>query len=49
MKGILKAEGGAGTPQKVPSSELPGCVTVFKLAQIMVINSTPLITGDGAG
>lgn len=49
MKGILEAGAGAGTPQKPLNGELSGCVTVFKLAQMMVFNSTPLITGDGAG
>lgn len=46
---ILKAVAETGTPQKSLNSELSGCVTVFKLAQIMVFNSAPLITGDGAG
>lgn len=48
-EGIIKAGAGAGTPQKPVNSERSGCVTVFKLAEIMVFNSTPLITGDGAG
>ena len=48
-EGILKAGAGTGMPQKPLNSELSGCVTVFKLAQIMVFNSAPLITGDGAG
>lgn len=46
-EGIQKA--GAKTPQKPLNSDLSGCGTVFKLAQIMVFNSAPLITGDGAG
>lgn len=48
-EGILEAGAGTRTPQKPLNGELSGCVTVFKLAQIMVFNSTPLITGDGAG
>lgn len=39
-EGILKARAETGKPL---SSELSGCVTVFKLPQIMVFNSAPLV------
>lgn len=48
-EGILKAGAGTETPQKPLNSDLSGCGTVFKLVQITVFNSVPLITGDGAG
>lgn len=42
---ISKAAAETGKPIM---SELSGCVTVFKLTQIMVFNSAPLITDDDA-
>lgn len=48
-EGIRKAGAGSETPEKPLNSDLSGCGTLFKLAEIMVFNSAPLITGNGAG
>lgn len=48
-EGILKAGARTETPEKPLNSDLSGCGTVFKLVQIMVFNSAPLITGNRAG